>query len=104
MINKPLKYHIRSSYCNHITSTVVDDFQPGQKIQIYREKLVDFIEEACAKINSEQGCSRSIYKSFKTCGLNPFSTDTDDFKKHLDELSYNMIYNKLERCNNALQL
>ena len=104
MINKPLKDHIRSAYCNHITSTVVDDFQPGQKIQISRKKLVQFIEEACAKINSEQGCSRSIYKSFKTCGLNPFSTDTDDFKKHLDELSYNMIYNKLERCNNALHL
>ena len=104
MINKPLKDHIRRAYYNYITSTVVDDFQPGKKIQISREKLVEFIEEACKKINSEQDYYRSIYKSFKKCSLNPFITDTDDFKKHFDKLSYNMIYNKLECCNNSLQL
>jgi len=103
-INKPLKDRIRESYHQHISAIAHGNFQAGQKIKISRETLLGFIEKAFASINQEQKRSKSIYKSFRMCGLNPWDDKLEHFTAHLDSLEQNKLYATLLKNQEALQL
>jgi len=103
-INKPLKDRIRESYHQHLSVIAGEDFQAGQKIKISRETLLGFIEKAFRSINSEQKRTKSIYKSFCMCGLNPWDDKLGLFTQHLDSLSQNKLYATLLKNQEALQL
>ena len=72
-------------------------------ILIYRETLVEFIEDCFSEINRENVLSQSIRKSFKKCGLNP-NKDDSHFLKHLDELSEDGMYKALTDAHTAEEL
>ena len=103
-INKPLKDKIRESYHQHISAITSENFQAGQKIKISRETLLEFIEKAFVSINQDQKRSKSIYKSFRMCGLNPWDDELEHFTRHLDSLEHNKLYATLLRNQEALQL
>ena len=103
-INKPLKDKIREAYHYHVTSISRNNFKPGQQIKISRENLLTFIEDACESINNDQKGTKSIYKSFRMCGLNPWDSNLSFFKSHLDSLEENKLYATLLKNNLALEL
>ena len=103
-INKPLKDKIRESYHQHISGIASQNFRAGQRIKISRETLIGFIEEAFVFINKDQKRSKSIYKSFRMCGLNPWDDQMEHFTRHLDSLEDNKLYATLLKNQEALQL
>ena len=62
---------------------------------VSRELLVSFLEKATEEINKRESSSRSIYKAFEICGLNPWASDQTAFTEHLDNLEQNKLYDAL---------
>jgi hypothetical protein len=102
-INKPLKEHICAQYYQYVTEASTT-FIPGEKITVSRETLVGFVEQAFTEINDAQEQNASIFKSFRTCGLDPWTSSLSPFHKHLECLSENKIYECLLQNHAALEL
>ena len=100
---------IREEYHNHVTelcsSSKQTNLHAGDKIPVSRENLVRFIENAYSKINFTNRKNRWIVDSFKTCGLDPWSSNTKiDFEAHLEKLSESRVYQALIDQHTAVQL
>ena len=103
VINKPLKQALRSKY-HFFISENLKDYKPGDRVEVSREMLVQFIEETFNDINLKEKSSRSIMKSFDLCGLNPFAETLQPFIDHLNSLSENKIYKSLMDNNNSIDI
>jgi len=67
-------------------------FVPGSTVSVSREELVGIVKRAYYSINMQNSTGEKfIQKAFDTCGLNPWSNDTNTFYKHLGSLSENGI-------------
>ena len=102
-VNKPLKDHIKQKYHAYVAEEV-ENFCPGQPIRVTREQMVGFIETAVNEINMQQKTTHSVYRSFKTCGLNPWDKTLDEFDNHLKSLDMNKLYQVLNASQKALDL
>ena len=102
-INKPLKQEIRRRYYDFV-SRQYDKIREERKINVSREQLVNFIEDAFNQINSQQIRNRTIAESFNICGLNPYSDDLTAFHRHLDSLEENKCYAAMIEKRTALDL
>ena len=91
-INKLLKDKIRELYHHYVSVMAAENFQAGQKIKVFCEKLLEFFEKVFAVINRDQKRLKSIYKSFCVCRLNPWDEHLEHFTMHLDSLEQNKIY------------
>ncbi len=102
-INKPLKQEIRRRYYDFVYQQY-DKVIAERKINVSREQLVDYIEDAFNQINTQQIRNRTIAESFNICGLNPYSDDLTAFHRHLDSLEENKCYAAMIEKRTALYL
>eukprot|EP00121_Abeoforma_whisleri_P005434 Awhi_evm2s4927 len=102
-INRPLKSGIKRKYeCHRYENRQLNDSGKYYDHVVTRDDIISFISEAYAKINSENLADRYIARSFDICGLNPYDTNLDLFKKHLDSLSECQIYKNALECQQRL--
>ena len=57
--------------------------------------MIDFISSSFNEANVKYSENKDISKSFEICGLNPFCVDDGAFKRHLNSLDENKIYDSL---------
>ena len=71
--------------------------QPGDNVTISREVLIDFVTSSFQEFNLKYKDNRDISRAFEICGLNPFCNDDYVFRKHLNSLDENRLYESLSR-------
>ena len=64
------------------------------KIQV--DTMTDIVEKAVKTFNSHQRTKRSIAKTFRNAGQDPWNPCEEDFKAHLDELAKLPLYRIME--------
>ena len=79
-LNKAIKTIIKRLFYAHKNSLKLE---PGQKVEVPREQIISWIEQAVHKVDVNQ------------CGLNPHDTEKIKFGAHLQSLSEDSIYNIL---------
>jgi len=95
-VNKLLIGEIRERYYRYL-SEQASSFQPGVRVKVSREKLVEIVEQSFDEINCDQKFDRSITRSFQICGLDPWTSILEKVSDHLDSLTTNRVYEKLVR-------
>eukprot|EP00474_Spongospora_subterranea_P005189 CRZ05647.1 hypothetical protein [Spongospora subterranea] len=107
-INKPLKQYIRNAYGEYrdqrLAGEIGPKLQPGEKFKVPREIVWGFVEHAFQQVNQSNDTSRWIADGFRKCGQDPFWLDRSAFKNHLDSLSENSIYAKMEAAAKTMNL
>ena len=66
----------------------------NMKIQV--DTMTDIVEKAVKTFNSHQRTKRSIAKTFRNAGQDPWNPCEEDFKAHLDGLAKLPLYQLME--------
>ncbi|EQC42254.1 hypothetical protein SDRG_01088 [Saprolegnia diclina VS20] len=85
-LNKPIKSRLRELYYGHRIDAL-DDATPGDLFRVRRDRVFGFVEKVYADINKDNRTRRWIADAYDTCGMNPWATNQDRFKAHLDGLN-----------------
>ena len=91
-LNKAIKTIIKRLYYVHKNSLKLE---PGQKVEVPREQIISWIEQAVHEVHAGQRRTRKIAEIFDQCGLNPHDTKKIKFGAHLQSLSEDSVYNIL---------
>ena len=101
--NKEFKALIKRFYLQYRTQFLRDERaktpnDPNRRIQIkiQVDTMTDIVEKAVKTFNAAQRSKRSIAKTFKSAGQDPWSPCADEFKAHLDELAKLPLYQLVE--------
>ena len=91
-LNKAIKTIIKRLYYVHKNSLKLE---PGQKVEVPREQIIGWIEQAVHEVHAGQRRTRKNAENFGQCGLNPHDTKKMKFGAHLQSLSEDSVYNIL---------
>ena len=70
-LNKAIKTIIKRLYYVHKNSLKLE---PGQKVEVPREQIISWIEQAVHEVHADQRRTRKIAEIFYQCGLIPHGT------------------------------
>ena len=71
------------------------DLTGGGTLKMPVAEMMDIVEEAVKKINTEQLTNPTIRHSFQKAGQDPWFDWDEVFKAHLDSLEQDALYKKL---------
>ena len=101
---------ISTMKCSEKGLTSNGSIAPGDTLRITREDVTRWMEEAVEEVNEEQA-DKDFYISntFQKCGLDFRVKDWDketpeEFKKHLDSLHEERLYQSLTEAHEATKL
>ena len=101
--NKEFKALIKKGYLGFRTQFIRKERErtpddPNRRInmKIQVDTMTDIVEKAVKTFNSHQRTKRSIAKTFRNAGQDPWNPCEEDFKAHLDELAKLPLYRIME--------
>ena len=100
-LNKAFKKFIHNKYYEYKNSL---GLKTGQKVNVPREQIISWIEQAIQHENSKQRLTRKVAHIFAKCGLDPYDMEKSAFAAHLESLSEESIYNALIQNQEAKAL
>ncbi|EQC24842.1 hypothetical protein SDRG_17264 [Saprolegnia diclina VS20] len=84
-LSKPIKSRLRELYYGHRIDAL-GDATPGDLFRVRRDRVFGFVEKVYADIKDNR-TRRWIADAYDTCGMNPWATNQDRFKAHVDGLN-----------------
>ena len=100
-LNRAFKKYLQDKYYEYKNSL---HLQTGQKVNVPREQIISWVEEAIQHHNAKQKQTRKVAQIFAKCGLDPFDMEKGAFKAHLETLKEDSIYNSLVKNQQACEL
>jgi len=91
-LNKAIKTIVKKLYYAYKNSLKLET---GQKVEVPREQIITWIEQAVREVDVGQRRTRKIASIFEQCGLNPHDLEKVQLGMHLQSLSEDSIYDSL---------
>ena len=99
--NKPVKQVVTRFYR---AWKLTQEVPAGGKYIVSRELLVEWIEKAVKEFSRDNRLNRAIYESFQLCGFDFVDHEKRMFRKHIDSLKKEVVYQSLLDNQVAIEL